>query len=453
MNIPGKIFLGGLLMLCSLALKAQDNQVQSNQVYNYSLKQCIDYALANQPAMLNAKIDEEIADQKIRQTRGIGLPQVNGSFEFDDNIVRPTLIIQGGGPLQGKPPGTDATIQFGTNYTATPGISASQLIFDGAYLVGLQAAKTYMQLAKVSTTRSSIDVTTNVTKAYYAVIVNEKRIASLDANITQLQKTLNDTKAMNQQGVAEKLDVDRLTVTLGTLQVQRENVKNLINLNYYLLKLQMGMPMNAGITLTDSMPTQFAAPVPEVAEFNKRVEYNLLQINRRLDYLDMQRYKAAYLPSLSAFGSYSTQAQRNQFDFFNTNQKWYASLIIGARLTLPIFNGFQREALIKQAKLTLDKNQNDIKNLENSINFQVSQTSISYENNYKTLETQRQNMELAKEVTDVTRKKYEQGVGTNLEVVTAETAFTQAQTAYFNAVYDLLVSQVDLQNAKGTLTH
>jgi outer membrane protein len=444
-NITGLL----LLLLLSRPAMAQDNQQANNGSANqdFTLKQAVDYALAHQASVVDARIDEKIASEKIREIRGIGLPQVNGSIELDDYIAKPQTILPG--VIVHSP--VDVAVSFVKQYQAAAGISASQLIFDGSYLVGLQAAKTYAELSRKTTKSTAVEVVANVTKAYYGVLVNERRINSLDANIQLLQKNLDDAKAMNVQGFVEKLDVDRLTVALSALQVQRQNVKSSVELINYLLKFQMGMPVNMTVTLVDSLSaSQFPAPAPEKSDYEKRIEYSLAQTGIALGNLDLRRYKAGYLPSLAAFGSLSENAYRDEFNFFDT-EKWYTTGLIGLKLTVPIFDGFQKDARVQQAKLSVSKYENDINNLKNLIDLQVKQSDISYENNYKILQSQRANLKLAEDIARVTKIKYNQGVGSNIEVVTAETALREAQTNYFGALYDLSISYVDLQKAKGTL--
>jgi outer membrane protein len=446
LRLPG--ILSAILCI-SISVFAQTQQSTPNgEKYNFSLKQAIDYAMQHQTTVLNAGIDEKIAHQKVREITGIGLPQINGSVEADDYVAKPVSIIPG--VFFGRP-GQDIAVSFLKQYQASAGISASQIIFNGSYLVGLQAAKTYADLSRKITKMSTIEVAANVTKAYYGVIVNEKNLSTLDANVTLLQKTLSDAKAMNAQGFIEKLDVDRIQVTLSNLQVMRQNIQSIVDLNYYLLKYQMGMPVNASLSLTESIPEKFPEPVVEKAVFDKRIEYSILQTQRDLANLDLKNNRAGYLPGLVFFGSLSTTAYRDEFDFFNTKKQWYPTGVIGLKLNVPIFDGFEKDARIQQSNLTLMKNQNDLNTFQNVVDLQVKSSSISYENNYKILETQKANMTLAEDVARVTKIKYEQGVGTNLEVVNAETSLREAQNNYFSALYNIAVSWVDLQKAKGTL--
>ncbi|MGZ5303245.1 MAG: TolC family protein, partial [Bacteroidia bacterium] len=391
----------------------------------------------------------------------------NASLEFNDFLKLPTsflpdfispsvygVLIKEGVLTPDKFPQGDPAlfpVQFGTKYTATAGVTISQLIFDGSYIVGLKASKTYVDLARKNARRSKIEAAAEVTKAYYGVIVNQRRLDIIDANITRLSKAYNDTKALNEQGFVEKIDVDRLSVTLNSLEVEKQKLQNFISLSNYLLKFQMGMPVDAQLTLTDSISEiNFVPQSADKIDYTKRIEYAMLQTQKNLLTLDLQRHRSGYLPSLVAFGSLSTQAQRNEFNFFKGGE-WYETALIGGKLSVPIFDGLQKRARIQSSKISLQKTDNDISSLENAIALDITNAKLMYENTNKTLEIQRKNMELAQEIARVAQIKYKEGVGSNLEVVSAEAALKEAQTSYFNALYDVIISQVDLQRATGTL--
>ena len=441
-----------LFSVLSVPAFAQVEQsTPSGEQYNFSLQQAIDYAIAHQSSVLNARLDEKVSDQKIREILGSGLPQFNGSAEIDDYFDKPVSILPAAfGALIGQP-GKTIAVSFLQQYQASAGDSASQLIFDGSFFVGLRAAKTYASLSRKMTKSSEIDVAANVTKAFYGVKINETNLGALDSSIALLQKSLDDTKAMYGQGFVEKLDVDRISVTLSNLQSQRQNLRSIVDLNYYLLKFQMGMPVNASLTLLGKIPDDFALPVIETSDYTKRIEYSILQTSRDLDEANVKRYKAGYLPSLSAFASMSANAYRPDFTIFDTKGQWYPTGLLGVKLNVPIFDGFQKDARVKQANLALMQNQNDMNNFQNLVNLQVKQASISYESSYKILQSQKDNLKLAEDVARVTKIKYEDGVGTNLEVTEAESALIQAQNNYYNALYNMGIAHVDLQKAKGIL--
>ncbi len=430
-----------------LTLKAQQTEP-----YQFSWQQAIEYALKHQSAVLNADIDVQIAKNKVNETTGIGLPQVSTNFSFQDFVKVPTSLIPG--EFFGEPAGTFIPVQFGVKYQSTLGLEASQLLFDGSYLVGLQASKTYKELSIRNSKRTKIETAVAVTKAYYSVLVSNEQLNLLDANLLRLKKSLNDTEAYFKNGFVEKIDLDRLKVLSNNLETERQNVIRLLDLNTKLLKFQMGMPIEIGLKLTDGIADiQIDTEVllPDSNAYSNRVEYSLLQTQKKLNELNLKRYKSEFLPSIVAFGSTSSIYQNN--DFSQLYDKRFPTTVVGLRLSLPIISGGQRIFKIKSAALEVKKSANDLSNAKNGINLEIAHAKTSYQNGYQSLENQKRNMELSKEVLRVAKIKYEQGVGSSLEVTSAETALKESQNNYINALYDLLINKVNLDRALGKITY
>lgn len=440
------------LSLVFCLFSALDAKAQlSDTVANFSLQEAIEYAQRNQSAVQNAKIDEEIASNTVKQTIGIGLPQVNGSVNFQDFIKVPTNLIPG--EIFGQP-GELIPVQFGVKYQSSLGLELNQLIFDGSYLVGLQASKTYKELSSKSLKRSRIETAVAVSKAYYSVLVSNEQLSLLDANLLRLKKSLNDTKALYANGFVEKIDVDRLTVLNNNLETERENVIRLLDLNVNLLKFQMGMSVKSKLTLKDSIAglqvvQTFA--VSDTAAYKNRIEYSLLETQKKLNELDLKRYKSQFLPSLSAFGSTSQNALSNSLG--TLFERSFPATLIGFRLAVPIISGGIKLYQVRNAKLEILKTENNLINLRNGINLEVEQAQTTYRNGLKSLENQNRNMDLAQEVLRVTKIKYEQGVGSSIEVTTAETSLKEAQNNYINALYELLINKVNMDKALGKIVY
>jgi outer membrane protein TolC len=423
----------------------------TDSLANFSLKEAIDYAQNHQSSILNASIDEEIAKNTVKQTIGIGLPQLNGNVNFQDFLKIPTNLLPG--EIFGKP-GTQIPAQFGVQYQSSFGLELNQLLFDGSYLVGLQASKTYKELSNKNLKRSRIETAVGVTKAYYSVLVSNEQLSLLDANMDRLKKSLNDTKALLANGFVEKIDVDRLTVLNNNLETERGNVIRLLELNVNLLKFQMGMNIQFKLVLKDSigsLQVEESLAVKDTSAYQNRIEYSLLETQKKLNELDLKRYKSLFLPSLSAFGNTSRSLQSN--DFLNLLDRSFPATIIGFRLSVPLISGGVKTYQVRNAKLEVLKTENNLVNLRNGINLEVEQAQTVYRNGLKSLDNQKRNMELAKEVLRVTKIKYEQGVGSSIEVTTAETSLKESQNNYINALYDLLINKVNVDRALGKIIY
>jgi outer membrane protein TolC len=320
--------------------------------------------------------------------------------------------------------------------------------------VGLKAAATYRELAQKNIAKSKVDIVEAVTKAYYSVQVAEQRANVLDLNLSRLDSLLRETRILNENGFVERIDVNRLEVQLNNLRTEKQKVQNLIELSYSLLKYQMGMPLDESIRLKESIENtdveQLRATALGSLDYTKRIEYSLLATQRTLAELDIRNIRSGYLPTVAGVLTYGHNNGRNNLgDLFSS--RWFNNSLLGINIQIPIFDGFTKKYQLQQAKITLDKVGVGRQILEQSIDLQARQATIMIQNAFQTLETEKRNLALAEEVVRVSRIKYKEGVGSNIEVISAESSLKEAQTNYFAALYDLMIAKVDLSKARGEL--
>jgi outer membrane protein len=445
----------GLLaaMLVVLTFGLSSAQTDSS----YTLQQCIDYALKNSTTIQNAELDLAIAGAKVGEIRSTGLPQITGTAQLVDNPSLQRMFLKNGGFFLDptKPIGATVAVPnlFQQRSSGDVNAQATQLIFNGSYFVGLRAAKAYVELSQKSANLSKIDIVANVTKAFYMVVINQERIAILQANIVRLDTLLRQTRSMQKQGFVEGIDVNRLEVSYNNLVTEQEKFINLIEMSRLLLKFQMGYDVNKSITLLGSVEDLKKAETAVAGakvDYNNRVEYQLLTTQKKLEMYNRKNIRAGYLPTISAFGKLGTIRMDQNIGEVLGN-KWYSYNMWGVTATVPIFDGFGKYYKTQQSKIAIQKIDNSLANFEDIADMQVQQSEITLKNNIKSLEIQKKNVDLAQDVSRVSKIKYQQGVGSNLEVVTAESSYKEAQTNYYNALYDLIISQVDYQKALGTL--
>jgi outer membrane protein TolC len=355
---------------------------------------------------------------------------------------------------------------FQLRSNADANIQATQLLFSGSYFVGLQAAKTLVELNRKNTTITRAQTVENVTKAFYSVLINEERKKLLDANIANLDSTLREVRAMNQQGFVEKIDVDRLEVTYNNLVVERAKFELLLGLTRELLKYQMGYDPGKTLSIKGSISDLNASAIdkPDTSSYTNRPEYKLLNTQYQLEAINLKYKRSQALPSLAAFAKAGTlRGARSVGDLFerptdygvqqlnDIRSNFYGYWNYGVSLSVPIFSGFSQRYKVQQSKYNLKKIQNNIEGFKQGAILQTTQAGISLRSNAMAMETQKRNMQLAEQVKKVTKVKYQQGVGSNLEVVNAETSYKEAQTNYFNALYEMMVADIDYKKATGTL--
>ncbi len=447
----GKFLLLTILGSCfALSSVAQQSPPPDSTTHSFTLADCIAYAYEHQDSVKNAALDVKSAQYKVRETIGVGLPQINGSAQFQDYFKVPAQVAPG--DFFGRP-GELVPLRFAVKYSTTMTLQATQLLFDGTFLVGLQSAKTFKELSQKNFARTKIETNVNVTKAYYQVLVSNEQIKLYDANIKQLKQQLDETTQQNKQGFVEKIDVDRLAVQYNNLVTNRENVERGLVVYNQMLKFQMGMPVEEVLILTDKLENVNFADTPQPSSdtsfYRNRIEYSLLETNKKLNEFDVKEKKARFLPSLSAFGNLSTSFYENNLSrLFNKN---YPFSFIGLSINVPIFSGGQRTNQLRQSKINVLKSQNDLHNLKNALTLQANIANVTYINSIKSLNNQKSNRTLAQEVLRVAKVKYQQGVGSSIEVSQAQTELENADNQYIQALYNVLVSKVDLDKAYGRL--
>ncbi|GAB4015709.1 TolC family protein [Spirosoma koreense] len=441
-----------------LTLVGSTSTLLAQNRQEFSLNEAIKFAVENNINVKNTALDALSAESRIQEVRGTALPQVTVAGQVTDNLIIQRVFLPAvffdPKASESDPP---RPVQFGVNYAGSLAGNLSQLLFDASYRLGLKAAETYRQLAQKNITASKITVAEQVAKAYYGVLVNEQQIKLLDLNIARVDTLFRNTQELNRQGFAEKIDVSRLEVQVNNLKAERQNVKNLVDLSYYLLKFQMGLGINDNITLTEQiqdidLDSVERANAQAVAEFDytQRIEFSTLQSQIQLADLDVQSIAKQYYPRLSAIGNYGYNTGRNKFsDLFAS--PWFNSAIIGINLSVPVFDGFQKKYQSQQKRFALQKAQNSSLLLKNTIDLQIRQATITIGNSLQTLRTQKRNVELAQEVARVTKIKYQEGVGSNIEVLDAENSYRQAQNNYFVSLYNFLQTKVDADKANGKL--
>jgi len=435
-----------------LLLFSTSTQAQSS----FSVDEAVKYALTNSSTSKNAALDEQSARAKVREVTTIGFPQVSASYGISNNYIIQRVIIPDGTAF-GRGPGPLA-LEFQPQFGGQAVLSINQLIFDGSYIVGLQAAQTYRELAQRASDITRTQVIYNVKTAYYNVLIARERQVLLDVNVARLDTTLAEMRSLLANGFVEKLDVDRLQLQRNNLVSDRDNAARMADLALALLKFQMNFPAKDAIELRDQLSkvmTNNDMLNSGTIDYNKVPEYKLLLTQKRAAELELKNVRAGYLPSLGAQATRGALAGSNSFDRVlnpsNSGGDWYAFGAIGLSIQVPIFDSFSKRHQAQQKKIGVLKVENGISDMRRMIDLNIDQSSSSLKNAIETVENQQGNLRLAEEVLEVSRKKYAAGLGSNLEVISAESDFRQAQTNYFAAVYTLLVAKLDLEKAKGEL--
>lgn len=444
------------------------------EVHHFSLKQVLAYAEKNNVQVKNALLDVSLQEQVNKEVTGRAYPHIMGSanLTYNPGIMRqriPNFFAPGvigvlaqygvkdkdGNPIVFDPNFDYGYIEmaFGTPWTSNAGVSLSQLLFDGQVFTGLQARKTLIDFQKKNIEVTWEQVQTNITKIYYQLVVSRTQIALLDTNIALVRKLQHDMKIMYDNGFAEKLDIDKQTVQLANLQSTKTNVLNQIINGYTGLKVLMGMPVNDQLVLTDRLTDDMIkAGILEALDFDyrKRKDYQYALLGEKLGEYDIQRYKLSKIPTLSLSSNYTKMAQRESLGGLFKSQ-WFGMSSVAVGLQIPIFNGFATNALIQEARIKLQKTQNQLEALKLNIDREINTSVNDFRAALQNLDFQKDNMELATRIYNQTKKKYEIGTGSQLEINSARADLEKAQANYYDALYKAVVARVDFLKATGKL--
>jgi outer membrane protein len=422
-------------------LSAQTS-VDSNRLESATLEQIVAYALKHQPALQQSLIDEQIVETTLRNKLSAWYPQLNFNYNLQHNFQVPTNII-GGNP-----------IRLGVNNISNAQFSFSQNIFNRDALLAKNSKEDVRTQAKQNTGINKVEVVTNVSKAFYDVLATLQQIKVANENISRLENSLKVATSQYKAGIADKTDYKRATIILNNTKATRAANQSILQAKTSYLKSLMGYPDSSALDIVyDSLQMEKEVLLDTLQEpdVTKRPEYNFLQTQQKLLNANLQYEKWSFLPQVTFNGSYNFNYQNNQFGKLYSNN--FPNSFAALSLSFPISQGGKRKANIDQAGLQIKRNTLDIQQLNNTVKAQYAQALAAYKSNYSNYEALKENLELAREVYTIIDLQYKSGVKTYLEVITAETDLRTSQINYYNALYQVLASKIDVQRALGQINY
>ncbi|WP_165929666.1 TolC family protein [Pseudocnuella soli] len=442
----------GLLTALVLMLGA----AQAQEPVQLTLKDALKYALeANQDAR-KANLDVENAQYQIDEVRSRALPQINGSAAMTYNA----LLQQSALPnIFGPNPNPNETIliAFGQKWNANAGVALSQALFDKSVLTGLKAARTTQEFYRVNAQLTEEQIIEQVATNYYQLLVQRQQVGVLDTTIRNTRRVQDVLQGLLENGLAKKIDVDRVRVNLSNLTSQRQQLLNGVTLLENQLKFLIGMPIQTQIVVPDVARGDIqprAVPSNEPANIDNRLELQILKRQEELLTYQKEAYKSEYYPSLSLSGNYSYQGIGNKVPVFKGPSKgvnWFDVAAVSLNLRIPIFNGFATKARVKQADVSIRKVAEDISKTSLALNLAFENAKTQINNSIITLNTQKENVELAEEVYFNTQNNYNNGLASLTDLLNAETSLTEANNNYSAALLNYRVAEIQLIKSQGGL--
>lgn len=442
MNVKKVLVISLILMAFTAGMNAQDT-------LTLSLDEAKKMALKNNFELRNSLNDIETARYKVKETVATGFPQVDATINYMDNIGLPVQLVPG--DFFGEP-GKDIEVQFGTKYSSSAGATVNQLIFSGSYIVGLQAAKAYLEQSQKNYQKSRIEVIRTVSEAYFLVLATEETIEVLDSTLAITKKLAQQTEIIVASGFQEETDADQLNLLVSDLETARNNAIDQLSIARSLLRFHLGMKDNQRLVLLNEdidRMIELAAPesfISKPFDLNNNIDFRILKNQQDLALLQVKLEKSAYLPNISAFLNYQTQAQRQNWDFFDAKGKWYSSSMLGVTMNIPLFSSGERYAKVRQAQFQFEKTRVAEEQVGTQLKLQYETSQSELKNALLTYHNTIKNRSVAEKIFLRTGIKYTEGIVSSLEYLNAHNQYLNAQSQYINASLNLLNKTASLES-------
>ncbi|WP_218598255.1 TolC family protein [Polaribacter sp. NJDZ03] len=420
---------------------------------NLSLKEAITFALDNSYNTKASKNDVESARKKVWETTATGLPQISGKVDYQNWLKQQVSLLPA--EFVGGTAGTFQPVTFSPKQNVSASVTLNQLIFDGSYLVGLQASKTYLKISNQANEKTELLTREAVINAYGNVLVAENSITILEGNIKILEKNLYDARKIYENGFNEEEDVEQLEITTGNLKNQLNSVKRMKDIAYKMLNLSIGSSIDTKLILTDSLDSLAEENINLgliASEFNinNHIDYKIAENDRESKHLLVKLEKSKALPSLSAFVNYGAQAYASDFSFFESDKSWYNSSLLGVSLNIPIFSSLQRSSRTAQAKIALETADIRLEETKQRLKLLAEKAKSEYQLSIENYNTAKKNVGLAERIEKKQRIKFFEGISTSFDLLQAQNQLYTQQQAYIQSMLDVIASKAALENALNT---
>lgn len=415
-----------------------------------SMQEAIDYALKNNFNAKQAENNIIAAKKKKWETTTIGLPQINAKVDYQNWLKQQVSLLPA--EITGGAPGTFVPVRFGTKQSLNANVTLSQLIFDGSYLVGLQSAKTYLKISEQAKEKTELGIKEAVINAYGNVLVAEKTITILEGNKKVNDRLLNGAKQGYKNGLAEEEQVEQFEITKGNIESNIRNAKRLKDIAYKMLNITLGNSIDTELTLTDNLDSLVLQNtdlnlLSKTFNVNSHIDFRIAENDKESKRLLMKLEQSKALPRLSAFVNYGTMANSDSFNFFNSNQEWFKSSLLGVSLNVPIFSSFGRKSRTAQAKIALETSSLKLEETKKQLNLAAQKARSDYQLSIENYETAKKNLNLAVRIEKKQQIKFNEGISTSFDLLNAQNQLYAQQNFYVQAMLNIIASKIKLENA------
>ncbi len=420
---------------------------QEQKEYSFTLEEAVTFAIDSNYASINARRDIAQALKQKWETIAQGLPQIDGNISYNNNLKQQVTLIPA--EFSGGAPGTFVPVIFGTKQNASAVATLNQLIFDGSYLVGIQASKAFLRFSENSTEKTNLEVRKGVINAYGSVLLAEELIAIFEKNKTNLEKNLYETRKIFENGLTEEESVEQLEITLLDIDTELRNAQRSKAIALQMFNLAIGIPVENNVTLTENLENLAQANISlsllnDSLNIENNVDFKIAENFREQRFFENKLEKSKALPTLSAFVNYGTSAFRDDFSFFG-NEEWFQSSIVGVSLNVPIFSSGKRSAATQRTKIALDQAKTDLEKTKQQIELDLTTARSNYQFAIDNYENSKKNMTLAERIEIKNQTKFTEGLSTSFDLRQAQTQLYSAQQQYFQSMLQVINEKANLE--------
>jgi len=443
-----KIFVFfGLILLTSTSV------AQQNREYQFTLEQAVNFALDSNYTAINARRDVAIAIKKKWETTAAGLPQIDATISYQNNLKQPTTLLPG--EIVGGDPGTFVPVIFGTKENANIGATLTQLIFDGSYLVGLQAAKTFLEYSGNAEEKTQLEVRKGVINAYGSVLLSDELVAIFELNKANLEKNLLETRAIYENGFTEEESVEQLEITLLNIETQLKNSKRTLVIAEQMFNLALGIDVESEVEMLDNLDSLTQENIDlsfleENINIEDNIDYKIATNFTEQRLLELKLEKSYSIPNLAAFINYGTQANSDTFTFFSSDQVWYQSSILGVSMNIPIISSGLRSARTQQAKIALEQAETNLSRTYQQVLLDINTAKNNYRFAIENYNDNKKNLNLSERIEKKNQIKFTEGLATSFDLRLAQIQLYTAQQAYFEAMLRVITTKAELETVLNT---
>ncbi len=445
-----KIFFIFFLQLAAFAQAQEENTTPQK---TFTLEEAIIYGLQNSYNSDLARKDVAIALKQKWEIISQGLPQISGNAEYRNNLKQPVTLIPG--EIAGGQPGTFVPVTFGTKQNLSATATWNQLIFDGSYIVGVQSAKTLLQISENAKVKTDLQVKETITNAYGNVLLARESVEIAKRNLETIDKNLNDTRVTYENGLIEEEAVEQLEMTLLGLQTSLNNAERMEGIAYDMLKVSMGIPVSTPVTAVDNLQ-QLSTEYFDLQLLNKEIsvedniDYRIAEDQSNQAEILVKLEKSKALPKLSAFVNYGAQANSDTFSFFNNNQIYYDQSVLGLSLNVPIFSSGMRSARTAQKQIQYEQALVQLEFTKNQVELDILSAKNDYKFSLENYANKKKSLDLASRIENKNQIKFLEGLTSSFELSEAQQQLYRAQQDYLQAMLEVITSKIDLENLLDT---